>query len=172
MNQFDIWNDASESDDPDKDSSNIDTLAHVLNPFNDNNINNSTEKLILAINLGVLNEFLDSSYADEEFSKLKSIIEDADIFESDNVSHSICGDKVSFVTFSDYNMFELNDDENSNYVSSKYISDLFNRITQKDIGNPFYRAYRKDRESNFISPIIYNYEMLIDKDVQKQLLII
>lgn len=137
MNQFDIWNDASESDDPDKDSSNIDTLAHVLNPFNDNNINNSTEKLILAINLGVLNEFLDSSYADEEFSKLKSIIEDADIFESDNVSHSICGDKVSFVTFSDYNMFELNDDENSNYVSSKYISDLFNRITQKDIGNPF-----------------------------------
>lgn len=170
LNQFDIWNDASESDDPDKDSSNIDTLAHVLNPFNDNNINNSTEKLILAINLGVLNEFLDSSYADEEFSKLKSIIEDADIFESDNVSHSICGDKVSFVTFSDYNMFELNDDENSNYVSSKYISDLFNRITQKDIGNPFYRAYRKDRESNFISPIIYNYEMLIDKDVQKTII--
>ena len=170
LDQFDIWYDASESDDPDKDSSNIDTLAHVLTPFNNNNINSSTEKLILAINLGVLNEFLDSSYANEEFYQLASIIEKADIFESDNVSHSIYGDKVSFVTFSDYNMFELNDDESLNYVSSKYISDLFNRITKKDKKNPFYRAYRKDKESNFISPIIYNYEMLMNENIQKTII--
>ena len=167
LDQFNIWNDASESDNPDKDSSNIDTLAHILNSFNNNNINSSTEKLILAINLGVLNEFLDSHYANEEFSDLASMIEKEDIFESDNVSHSIYRDKVSFVTFTDYNMFEINDDESSNHFSSKYISELFNRITKKDKKNPFYRAYCKDRESNFISPIIYNYEMLMDEDVQK-----
>ena len=170
LNQFHVWNDASESDDPNKDSSNIDTLAHILNSFNDKNINRSREKLILAINLGVLNEFLDSSYVNKEFLQLKSIIEDADIFESDNVSDSIYGEKVSFITFSDYNMFELNEDEGSNYTSSKYISDLFNKITKKDKSNPFYAAYCKDVESNFINPIIYNYEMLMDEDVQKTII--
>lgn len=170
LNQFYIWNDASESDDPDKDVSNIDTLASVLNPFNDNNINKSTEKLILAINLGVLNQFLDSTYADEDYSQLKSILEEADIFESDNVSETIYGDKVSFVTFSDYNMFELNDDESSNYTSSRYISDLFNKVTQNEEDNPFYIAYLKDKKLGYLSPIIYNYEMLMDKNVQKTII--
>ncbi len=167
MNQFDIWNDASESDDPNKDVSNIDTLASVLQQFNDKNINISTKKFILAINLGVLNQFLDSSYANEEFTILKSIIEDAEIFESDNVSETIYGDKVSFITFSDYNMFELNDDESLNFTSSKYISDLFNKVTQNEENNPFYVAYLNDKESGYSSPIINNYEMLMDEGVQK-----
>ena len=170
FDQFKIWNDASESDDPDKDASNIDTLASILKPFNDNNITHSKEKRILAINLGVLNEFLDSPYINDEFSQLKSIIEEVNIFDSGNVSSSVYGEKVSFITFSDYNMFELNDDENLNYTSSKYISDLFNKITQKDKKNPFYRAYRKDKKSNLINPIIYNYEMFMDEDVQNTII--
>ncbi|MCI5738119.1 MAG: DNA phosphorothioation-dependent restriction protein DptF [Methanobrevibacter ruminantium] len=168
FNQFSIHYDATESFDPEKNA--IDTLASVLKPFNDININNSTEKLILAINLGVLNNFLESDYADEEYTKLKSIIEEANIFESDEVSDNIYGNKVSFVTFSDYNMFELNDDENSNYTSSKYISSLFNKITQNEDNNPFYAAYLKDKESGYINPIIYNYEMLMDEEVQKTII--
>ncbi|ADC46173.1 dnd system-associated protein 3 [Methanobrevibacter ruminantium M1] len=168
FNQFAIHYDATESFDPEKNA--IDTLASVLEPFNDNNLNNSTEKLILAINLGVLNNFLESSYANEDYTKLKLIIEEANIFESNEVSDNIYGDKVSFVTFSDYNMFELNDDENSNYTSSKYISSLFNKITQKEDTNPFYVAYLKDKDSHFINPIIYNYEMLMDEEVQKTII--
>lgn len=165
FNKFSIHYDATESFDPEKDA--IDTLASVLKHFNNDNIYNSSKKLILAINLGVLNNFLESPYASEEYTELISFIEDADIFESGNVSNNIYGEKVSFITFSDYNMFELNDDENSNYVSSEYISSLFNKITQQDDSNPFYVAYLKDKESNYINPIIYNYEMLMDDEVQK-----
>ena len=165
FSRFSIHYDATESFDPEKNA--IDTLASVLKPFNNDNIYNSSNKLVLAINLGVLNNFIESSYAGEEYTELISIIEDADIFESGSVSNNIYGEKVSFITFSDYNMFELNDDENSNYTSSEYMSSLFNRITQKEDSNPFYVAYLKDMESNYINPIIYNYEMLMDEEVQK-----
>ena len=53
FNKFSIHYDATESFDPEKNA--IDTLASVLKPFNNDNIYNSSEKLILAINLGVLN---------------------------------------------------------------------------------------------------------------------
>ena len=165
FNKFSIHYDATESFDPEKNA--IDTLASVLKPFNNDNIYNSSENLILAINLGVLNNFLESSYASEEYTELVRFIEDADIFESGNVLNNIYGNKVSFITFSDYNMFELNDDENSNFTSSEYISSLFNRITLKDYSNPFYVAYCEDKKSNYVNPIIYNYEMLMDEEVQK-----
>ena len=57
MSNFKIHNDATESFDPDKTA--IDTLAKVLNEFDDNHIDSSNEKLILAINLGVLNNFME-----------------------------------------------------------------------------------------------------------------
>ena len=163
--QFNIQGDATESFDPKKDA--IYTLASVLKSFNDNNINTSKEKFILAINLGVLNNFLESNYAIEDYTQLKSLIKNSGIFDSDKVSDSIYEEKFSFITFTDYNMFELNDDKDDNYTSSKYISALFNKITQKDETNPFYSAYLKDKELRCHSPIIYNYEMFMDGEVQK-----
>ena len=56
MSKFKIHNDATESFDPDKTA--IDTLAKVLTAFDDNHIDYSNEKRILAINLGVLNNTL------------------------------------------------------------------------------------------------------------------
>lgn len=165
LSEFKVHNDATESFDPDKDA--IDTLADVLSNFNDYNIENSSEKRILAINLGVLNNFLESKHAKENYTKLKSYIDEANIFESKFVSKNIIQDKVSFITFSDYHLFELNNDVDSNYVSSKYISSLMGKITNNDEFNPFYAAYLKDKEQNYVNPLIYNYEMLRDENVQK-----
>ena len=168
LENFTIHNDATESFDPEKNA--IDTLATVLKPFNDSNIDISSDKFILAINLGVLNNFLESDYAKEEFTKLKKIIESANIFDSTNISKNISKDKVSFITFSDYNMFELTGDANNNYVSSKYISSLFEKVTLNEDFNPFYIAYLKDKESNYFNPLISNYEMLMSEDVQKTII--
>ena len=168
LEKFTIHYDATESFDPEKTA--IDTLATVLKPFNDSNIDNSSDKFILAINLGVLNNFLESDYAKNEYTKLKEIIESAQIFDSSNVSKNISIDKVSFITFSDYNMFELTGDANSNYVSSKYISALFEKVTQNENFNPFYVAYLKDKESDYFSPIISNYEILMSEEVQKTII--
>ena len=165
-NKFTIHGDATESHHTNKNAE--DTLADVLSSFDDENIDNSFEKFILAINLGVLNNFLESKYCDERYTKLKEIITNAHIFDSDIISQNIIQDKVSFITFSDYNLFELNGDYDSNYVSSDYISSLIGKITDADYyNNPFYRAYAKDKEIGYIHPIIYNYEILSDPDVQK-----
>ena len=153
FNKFIIHNDATESFDPEKNA--LDTLANVLKPFNDINIDRSSEKFILAINLGVLNNFLESSYAKEEYTRLKAIIDSANIFDSNNVSRNISLDKVSIITFSDYNMFELTGDVDSNYVSSTYITSLFNKITQNEDTNPFYIAYLKDKESKLVLSLIH-----------------
>lgn len=166
--QFNIIPDATESYDQDKNE--IETLALKLESFNDKNIYNSTEKLILGINLGVLNKFLESTEAKKDYTQLKSIIKDYNIFGSDNVSENIFGEKVSLVTFSDYNIFELNDDEDSNFTSSIYIYDLLNKITQNDNSNPFYKAYEKDKNLGYIHPVIYNYEMLMNQEVQKTII--
>lgn len=163
--KFNVHNDATESFDPTKNE--IDTLAEVLSSFNDDNIDRSYEKLILAINLGVLNNFLESNYIGDNYSKLKEIIDDANIFNSKIVSKNVIQDKVSFITFSDYNLFELNGDSDSNYISSEYVSSLFSKISAEDMSNPFYVAYLKDKKENYISPLIYNYEMFRDESVQK-----
>ncbi len=168
-NKFTIHGDATESHFTKKNAE--DTLAEVLSSFDDENIDSSFEKFILAINLGVLNNFLESDYCDRRYSKLKQIIEEAHIFDSDIISQNIIQDKVSFITFSDYNLFELTGDYDTNYVSSEYISSLIYKITDDDYyNNPFYRAYIMDKELGFNHPIIYNYEMLCDEEVQKVLI--
>ena len=58
MNNFKLHNDATESLEPNKTS--MDTLNDILDNFSDEKIDTSTEKLILAINLGTLNNFIDS----------------------------------------------------------------------------------------------------------------
>lgn len=167
--KFKIHGDATESHYTQKTAE--DTLAEVLSSFDDENIYQSNEKFILAINLGVLNNFLESDYCLERYTKLKKIIEEAHIFDSEIISQNIIQDKVSFITFSDYNLFELNGDIDTNYVSSKYISSLINKITINDYdNNPFYRAYKMDEERGYFSPIMLNYEMLCDEEVQKVLI--
>ena len=167
-NKFTINGDATQSYFTTK--TEVDTLANELVSFNDENIDWSSEKFILAINLGVLNNFIDSEYCDNDYTKLKKIIEDANLFDSNFISQNIIQDKVSFITFTDYNLFELNGDSDTNYVSSNYIISLLKKITSPDeLNNPFYRAYLMDKENGINSPILYNYEMLCDGDVQRVL---
>lgn len=163
MKKFNIHNDATESFDPQKTS--IDTLNSVLKSFNDKNIKNSNEKLILSINLGVLNNFMESDYAKNDFLELNNILNELNIFESNNIKDNYEKDPVSIISFSDYNLFEFNNNS-KNRVESKYIKELINKITDPNDINPFYQAYLKDKSNQINSPIIYNYEMLSDNDVQ------
>ena len=167
--KFKVIKDATESFYPDKDE--IFNLSKQLTAFNDENIYKSTEKMILLVNLGVLYNFLNSEYADSSFSELKKIlIEDYEIFNSDLISHNILEDKISYLTFVDYNCFELNDNSNENYASSNFISSLFEKITNTSEENPIYSAYIKDKKNGYNNPLIYNYEMFMDLDVQNTLI--
>ena len=159
MSNFRIHNDATESFDPDKTA--IDTLANVLKEFDNDHINNSNEKLILAINLGVLNNFMESDYAKERYSKLNGLLNETNIFDSEATSQNYDKDPIHIISFSDYNLFELYE----NHVDSEYLKKLFKKITDKDKNNPFYQAYLRDIANEYNGPIRYNYELLMNEKV-------
>ena len=166
LDNFKVHNDATESFSPDETS--IDTLAKVLSPFNDNNIDRSIDKLVLSINLGVLNNFLDSIYSDN-FSKLKSILNEMNIFDENDQQSKSENNPVSIVSFSDYNLFEFTDDR-ENRIKSDYISSLFDKVVSKNDNNPFYKAYLLDKKNNINNPCIHNYEMLFDDKVKNNII--
>lgn len=163
MNNFEIINDATESSDPKETS--IDRLLNRLSDFDDNNINKNNKKIILSINLGILNNFIDSKGAKERYTVLSSILNDLNIFDVNDFSQNFDKEPVSVISFSDNNLFEF--DENADYgVSSKYISELFNKITQQSDNNPFYRAYQMDLDNTVNTFIHYNYSLLSKSNVQ------
>ena len=80
LNSFEVYNDATESSAPTMTS--IDTLSEKLAPFSDvNSSNDDGYKMILAINLGTLNNFIDSEKG-KSFSNLKKYVETNEIFSS------------------------------------------------------------------------------------------
>lgn len=163
MSNFKIHNDATESFDPDKTA--IDTLANVLKEFDNNHINYSNEKLILAINLGILNNFMESDYAKEQYSKLNELLKETNIFDSEATSQNYDKDPIHIISFSDYNLFELYE----NHVDSKYLKKLFKKVTDKNNKNPFYQAYLRDVANKYCGPIRYNYELLMNECVREEI---
>ena len=101
------YNDATESSEPKLTS--IDTLAEKLVSFNDDNYDNDDgTKMIIAINLGTLNNFIESEKG-LKFSKLKQYVQQHDILSSyaKNIGY-INNSKFQHVSFADYQVFSLN----------------------------------------------------------------
>lgn len=161
MNNFSVHNDATESFDPKKDT--LETLSEILSNFNDSNINCSNDKMILAINLGVLNNFLESEYCDKDFKKLKAVIDKANIFNEDTIATNYTLDYISIISFNDYNLFELTEKG----AESSYISHLLDKVVSHNIENPFYLAFNKDLKSDYHSPIILNYQLLMNEEIRQ-----
>ena len=166
---FKIIPDATESKVMKK--NNIEYLDEVcLKNFRDGNENNE-DKIILLINLGVLSNFKEYDKYKEQYTQLLGKIEKSGIFDNKNLNESFQEDYLSIVSFTDYNLFEFNDDFSKNdMVKSDYISKLFEKITAKNEENPFYEAYHKDKMNGINNPVIYNYELLSNPLVQKTII--
>ncbi|ETI90599.1 MAG: hypothetical protein Q607_CBUC00054G0059 [Clostridium butyricum DORA_1] len=168
MDNFTLHNDATESLEPNKTS--MDTLNEVLEEFSDDNIENSNQKFILAINLGTLNNFIDSEYG-ERFTKLKKFVQDKKILDTSIEDSSFDSNRsFQFVNFSDYHIFTLKEGK----VHSNYVKSLINKITQSFEDNfieknIFYSSYIKNCskcENSECCPIKANYELLSKEKVQ------
>ena len=167
MKNFTIVKDATESDAFDKTS--IDTLIEKLSSFDDDHINESTEKLILLINLGVLNNFIHSELVQQKYSKLLDVISNLSIFDADDYSNRFDCEFISVISFSDYYIFEF-DGEHPDKVKSKFISNLFTKITDDSDDNPFYEAYSRDKKNSINNPVIKNYEFFKMQNVQNMII--
>ncbi|MEN2256623.1 DNA phosphorothioation-dependent restriction protein DptF [Paraclostridium benzoelyticum] len=167
MDKFNMHNDATESFEPGKTS--IDTLNDVLDSFSDENIDTTSEKFILAINLGALSNFIDSRYG-ERFKKLKSYVEEKGILDI-SISDSSYNEQssIQFINFSDYHIYSLND----GVARSKCLEDIIKNITQEHKHNVFKNSYKNNCIScsvNYKCPIKANYEMLMKESVRESLI--
>lgn len=163
INNFTLHNDATESLEPNKTS--MDTLNDVLDNFSDEKIETSSEKLILAINLGTLNNFIDSDYG-KRFTKLQKYVESKKILEKSIVENKFdSSSNIQFINFSDYNLYTLKDGK----VQSKYIKELVNKITNPSEINDFYNSYKENCsicKNKDKCPIKANYELISEDNVQ------
>ena len=167
ISNFKLHNDATESLEPNQTS--MDTLNQVLDEFSDEKINESRQKFILAINLGTLNNFIDSKYG-KRFTKLKGYVEENKILEPTISKNDFDeNSSIQFVNFCDYHLYTIKDGK----IKSEYIKELLNRVTNKSELNMFYNSYKANC-SNCINnekcPIKANYELLAIEEVQDSII--
>lgn len=164
LNSFELYNDATESCAPELTS--IDTLYEKLAPFNDENYQvDDGYKMILAINLGTLNNFIESDKG-RAFTKLKQYVEDNEIFSSYTRKEVYISDSVfQHISFADYQVFTLKEDG----VGTEFLSALIGKVFSKTEENPFYQAYKNNDSCTLCQrcPVRHNYEFLSKPEHQQ-----
>lgn len=160
FNQIDIHNDATESIRPELTA--IDTLEIILENFDDEVLGSIDQHLVLAINVGVLNNFIEKMKKKQKFQKLTKFVENSGLFDfSQNNNHE---DGVfHLVSFFDNSPFEITSDGSQ----STYYDDLFTKIFAEDKSNPFYKAYLADEQEKKSAQHNYNFRLLLNKEVQQ-----
>ena len=163
LDGFIIHNDATESRSPNRDEK--EELAMVLHNFRDDCIaNDSDDKIIVAINLGVLSNFIDSEKGKgREFSKLAEYVNSNNILIDNIVGESPEQNSCFFhINFGDYHIFRLN----SGKIDSPYIEEVIERIVCESNDNPFFQGYKRCSECSVDHcPVKANFEMLQNKKV-------
>lgn len=167
LDSYTIINDATESDAPNQTA--IETLAERIAAFRDDRLNDGgREKVVLAINLGMLNNFIDSEQG-KYFGKLKQYVLNNNIFSvaqplpfnKDEVFHHI--------DFSNYQLYTLTADG----ARSDYLTELFEKVFGNNTCNPFYNTYINPGSTcphHTQCPVRHNFEFLMKEDVRKLLI--
>lgn len=164
LDDYSVYNDATESSAPSKTA--IETLNEVLIDFADENIDSEGKNIILAINLGVLSNFIESSYG-ENYQLLLQYVKKNNILTT-AVNHNgyIKDSSFQHVNFSDYHMYTLSDGG----AEPGYILQILNKVFAKIEKNPFFSTFQKFCQTCPLAqkcPVKHNYEFLMDEQVQK-----
>lgn len=154
-----MHNDATEAHNPNEDSKQ--TLFKLLENFQDSLMDQASEKIILAINLGTLSNFLEE-YGDK-FTTLLDYVNDKKILDTDLLEdeQSTVSPFFNHVNFADYHMYSLTADG----PISTNISSLLDKIVANDERNILYKAYLESKEltKGINDPIVMNFEFLINE---------
>lgn len=160
LDNYTVYNDATESSAPEKTA--IETLYDALSDFSDDKITSPGKNFILAINLGVLSNFIESPYG-ESFKKLHEYVLHNNIL-TDQLNENGYDKESSFqhVSFSDYHMYTLT----ANGVRPVYLEKLLEKVFCVESNNPFYNTYAMNCKQCPLSekcPVKHNYEFLLNK---------
>lgn len=164
LDNYIVYNDATESSSPSKTA--IDTLAEALQDFTDENVDLPGKNYILAINLGVLSNFIESKYGNS-FKKLHEYVITSNILTNQlNVKKYDANSPFQHVSFSDYHMYTLTEKG----AVSDYLEQILEKVFSMHVNNPFYCVYEKYCRSCPISercPVKHNFEFLMEEKIQK-----
>lgn len=164
IDDYFVYNDATESSAPSKTA--IETLNEFLSDYRDENLASLGQNVILAINLGVLSNFIDSKYADH-FCTLRKYIENSDILTSRvNNNEYDCESNFQHISFSDYNLYSLS----AEGIHADYIEKLLEKVFIADEENLFYKTYSKECLNCSLAkkcPVKLNYDYMKDKKRQR-----
>jgi DNA phosphorothioation-dependent restriction protein DptF len=162
ISDYKIFNDATESFSPNKNS--IETLEEVLSGFSDEKLKHSNDKIILAINMGVLHNFIHSTHEKHSYDSLKAFVERSELFTQNITTHYSEG-SLNLLSFSDYHTYELTEDG----VQSSFFSSLLEKLLNKSDYNPFYIALKEDQKNHIENIVHLNYLFLQNQVVQDQI---
>lgn len=168
LDNYIIHNDATESFEPNKSATQ--TLNDVLNDFNDTNLENNKQgkNLIVAINLGTLNNFLESEFA-SNFKKLFDFVGERNILNGKiGCSNFLEDSPFQSISFGDFNNYSLT----SNGIEVEFIVDLINKITSDSPENIFCTEYHKVGDVCSLKnrcPVRHNYTILRNEVVQRNI---
>lgn len=156
---FIFYNDATESYSPSDTATQ--TLKLALSEFQDCNIASTSRKMVLAINFGKLNEFIEDNAVIESYGQLIKVV--SSIFNDDDAGDGNNSDRIKVVQFTNQQIYEIRKDSDEEYpVNSHFLSSILKKITNRSEDNPFYKAYKvaKSQSGETIDPAVLNYELL------------
>ncbi|WP_214811333.1 DNA phosphorothioation-dependent restriction protein DptF [Exiguobacterium sp. s127] len=166
LSDYKIYNDATESFDPTKNA--VDTLSERLKDFSDQFLqdNSNPSKMILAINIGMLAKFLEYTKDESEYtySALREFVEETNVLKP-GATVNVHSKSFKLFNFLSYQPYELTEKG----PKSSFYSTLLKKICSDSVDNPFYDAYRLDRENEIDTILHRNYALLSQKDIQDQI---
>ena len=146
---YDVHIDATHSFRPDQTA--IEALDDVFTRYKKNN-----KSLVVGINMGIL-----LNYAREGSNDHVDIKNAIDRYDKEDKDSS----NIKFINFENYPKFEIDNDE----ITSHFIHQLLEVITQDSEENPFYKAYREDLKNNHFTIGHQNFYLLTQKPIQKSI---
>ncbi|WP_404458410.1 DNA phosphorothioation-dependent restriction protein DptF [Oceanobacillus kapialis] len=162
IENYTIFNDATESFSPGKDA--MQTLEETLNEFSDQKLSTAKGRVILAINMGVLHNFISTNHERYTYESLKKFIDDSKLFTPKITTHFSKG-SFDLLSFGDYHSYELTE---SGPISTFY-SSLLEKITRQSEDNTFYLALREDEKNGVKTMVQENFRLLHNKVIQEQI---
>jgi len=156
-----VHNDATETDSPK--STALDTMKRVLEPYNDSNIHDNQEnRLVIAINLGILTNLITNLKHEGKFTYLIEYLEKTNILSSRQLEISE-QEYFKIISFTEQMNFETDD----NRIESDFYRQALNKVFSKSIENPFYKAYTDDKNSGMNKIVHQNYSLMLRDDFKE-----
>lgn len=162
--RINVHNDATETDSPT--STALETLKKIIFPFSDENLGNGqSNRLIIAINLGVLTNLMKELKNEGNYKALLTYLNDTGVLSSrivqnDRSSH------FRIISFTEQKNYKIINGE----ISSDFFEKVLNKVFSKTENNPFYHAYISDLNENVYNSIHVNYEFLLKEEIKKTII--